>query len=120
MPKRLGIPTLSLAMLLPLGGAGCTRTYDGTIVPTYSLVMAPESGAAWMTLDKADPLPRNRLYRFPPAPPPPEPVAAASPAPRRIVSPRISPLLPKIAADAPRPVTCRNESRDGRIRLVCD
>ena len=116
--------TLAMLLVAPsiLATTACTRTYDGSIVPTYAL--AASSPAADMSLGivRADPLPPDRLYRFPAPPsPPPEAMAPASePAPRRKADLNLGGFVPRFETERPRPVTCRNESRDGRIRFVCD
>jgi len=125
--------SLILAMLLGassmLGVTGCTRTYDGSIVPTYSLVSTTSTrdmSFSSLGLVRNDPLPPERLYRFPPAPPPPPETivvadaSAAPSAPRRSAGLNLGGFVPRIETEPPRPVTCRNESRDGRIRFVCD
>jgi hypothetical protein len=116
--------TLTMLLVAPsmLATTACTRTYDGSIVPTYALAASSSTADMSVGLVRADPLPPDRLYRFPPPPsPPPEAIAAASePAPRRKAGLNLGGFVPRIETEPPRPVTCRNESRDGRIRFVCD
>lgn len=111
----LGAPLL-------LAPAACTRTYDGSIVPTYALAASPSAADMTVGIVRADPLPPDRLYQFPSppsAPPEASPVASA-PAPRRTAGLDVGGFVPRFETERPRPVTCRNESRDGRIRFVCD
>ena len=111
----LGTPPL-------LATTACTRTYDGSIVPAYSLAASPEATDLTLNIVRTDPLPPGRLYEFPPSPPsPPEAAPAASaPGPRRTAGLDVGGFVPRFEMESPRPVTCRNESRDGRIRFVCD
>ncbi len=111
----LGSPTL-------LASGGCTRTYDGSLVPTYALSSNLSATDVSLGFVRADPLPPERLYRFPPAPPPPpgdiETVADRTQS--RSAGLAVGGFVPRIETEPPRPVTCRNESADGRIRFVCD
>ena len=111
----LGAPSL-------LATTACTRTYDGSIVPAYSLAASPTTRDMTVNIVRTDPLRPDRLYEFPPTPSPPydaEP-AVASPAPRRNAGLDVGGFVPRFEMESPRPVTCRNESGDGRVRFVCD
>jgi hypothetical protein len=116
----LGLLVLGSPLLVASGG--CTRTYDGSLVPAYALSSSHSATNVSLGLVPADPLPPDRLYRFPPPPPPvPGEISdVADPAPSRTAGLAIGGFIPRIETEAPRPVTCRNESADGRIRFVCD
>jgi hypothetical protein len=106
-----------LCAALALPAAACTRTYDGTLVPAYELVPAAGRSHGWYQMKPADPLPPDRLYKFPPPPPPPPQAdgRVERPPPRR----GHSRLIPKLEERAPKPVTCTNQTVEGRVRVVC-
>ena len=111
----LGAPSL-------LATTACTRTYDGSVVPAYALAASPSMTDVTVGLVRTDTLPPDRLYQFPPAPSPPveEAPEAAAPPPRRSAGLNVGGFVPRFETEPPRPVTCRNESGDGRVRFVCD
>jgi hypothetical protein len=112
-------PRITLSFAAFLAVSGCARMYDGSIVPEYTSEMVPGGMVPRIEYRKTDVLPPSRLLEFPPAPPPPEsekpaPVVRAAPPRKR------GGLIPKIPAELPRNVHCRNEAAaDGRIRVVC-
>lgn len=106
-------------MLLTLGAGGCTRTYDGSIVPAYEMVPAAGQPVGWFDMKPADTLPPSRLYKFPPAPPPPPEEKATTRSDRPPPRIRAGRLIPKLDGQIPRAVTCRDETIEGRVRVVC-
>ncbi|PSJ64340.1 hypothetical protein C7I84_05130 [Mesorhizobium ephedrae] len=101
-----------------LAASGCARMYDGTIVPAYTAQMVSD-GMPRLETRRTDLEAPSRLVEFPPTP---QPVASDDGPPPRVSAPRRQPgrLLPRMKADTPRSVQCRNEAAaDGRIRVVC-
>lgn len=100
-----------------LAASGCARTYDGSIVPSYTTKMVM-NGVPHFEIQKTDLLPPSRLVDYPEPPRP----AVAETRPPRVEAPRPEPgrILPQIGDDLPRNVTCRNEDAPGgRVRVVC-
>jgi hypothetical protein len=118
-PKLACVIALGLACLT---AAGCVRTYDGTIVPEYTPVLAMEGGLPRVEYRKSDTLPASRFVEFPSAPPAPQAEAASSRRTRALPRPvdsgrRLLPL--QVASEAP--VTCRTtQGDDGRVRVDCN
>lgn len=62
---QVGCVLLGLsAALLP----GCTRTYDGTVVPTYQFAFTRQTVIPMVTLERTPTDPPARRMSFPPAP----------------------------------------------------
>ncbi|MBS3647356.1 hypothetical protein KEU06_01795 [Pseudaminobacter sp. 19-2017] len=118
-PKLACVIVLALPCLT---AAGCVRTYDGTIVPEYTPMLAVERGVPRVEYRKSDTLPASRFVEFPSAPPPPQAEAAPSRPTRTVPRPADSGrrLLPlQVASETP--VTCRTTQGDnGRVRVACN
>ncbi|MDQ6433167.1 hypothetical protein RB623_03775 [Mesorhizobium sp. LHD-90] len=120
--RRLPIAAIGMAasMAACMAASGCARNYDGTIVPSYTAKMVSDGGLGRMEYRKTDLLPPSRLHDFPSAPPPP---ASEEPRPEFVrAPPRRGPgrLIPKVPAELPRNIQCRNEQGEGgRVRVVC-
>jgi hypothetical protein len=115
------IPSRLIVLALPcLAVAGCVRTYDGTIVPEYTPVLAVAGGVPHIEYRKSDVLAANRFAEFPDPPPPPP--AEDSPSPHIRATPRVESrgrLLP-LQVEPEKPVTCRTTPGDGgRVRVAC-
>jgi len=118
---------LMLAAGAVIGGSGCTRTYDGSIVPAYETRL--DSGGFWPRLEfqEVDVEPPNRFYKFPPRPAAPVVVSNSAqtdqrPAPRRIQR-QPAQTVPQQRPETPGIVPalfCENKtSPSGRVRVVC-
>lgn len=125
--------TLFLAFAAVLAAAsGCSRTYDGSIVPTYELATEKVAGIPFLTL-KETPLdpPDMRGLNVPP----PEGVSSESfdtsnppdggsvvPAPRRSSPPRRAARRPVAAQQAEaKALQCRDEAPGAQpVRIVCE
>lgn len=117
----------TLVMLLGLVAfAGCSRTTDGTIVPSYQMTVDEYAGIPYLALRRTplegpDPLmPEmpDQAAGFPPAPLPPRPTAEAlaEARPPRQAKPRRS--APQPASEL---LACRGAEPDGRaVRIVCE
>jgi hypothetical protein len=103
--------------------AGCTRTYDGSIVPAFSPVMINDGGMSRIALEETDTRPRNRYIYFPPAParpPQAETVAASAPVRRGVRRVARRPADQGRPANAA-PLRCSNQTgQGGRVRVVCE
>jgi hypothetical protein len=112
-----------LSMPLMLAAAGCTRTYDGSIVPMYTTVVSSDRGLRVNpTAIPTDTLPPNRLVRFPPPPASMETAESSTPSPQRPRRAR-SKAVARLATDPlpPRRYSCRDvTSESGRVRVVCE
>jgi hypothetical protein len=115
---RAAVPfALSLSMCLV--ASGCARTYDGSIVPSYTTKMIT-NGVPHFEIKKTDLLPPRRLAEYPQSPV--TPVAESQPARVYTPPPAREParILPQIGDDVPRNVTCHNGvAPGGRVRVVC-
>ena len=118
MRRLLPLPiAASLCVVLAgFGLQGCTRTYDGTVVPAYQVGMVRAGLIPRPTLRKTPTERPDTGKIFPIAPLPPGP---ATPAPRKrraaIVAAAQKPGAPKPA------VRCQQPSdSSGRVRMVCD
>ena len=121
--------TLLLAAAL-LAAGGCSRTYDGTVVPTYQMTVAHYVGVPVVTMQRT-PLeqPSAALEAqaaaavFPPPPPAPAQATVASevnvPPRRRTIARRAASSV--VAAKPDTPLVCqKRESEDRPVSVVCE
>ena len=125
MTSRLKLVPFQLLALTAVAAAGtaCTRTYDGTIVPTYQTKivrtgLVPRAVIRRTQVEAPSASSAAQLYpSMPPKPAAEEPVTVAST--------RRAPRRPAVAKPAQQPeeettVTCRDETgSSGRVRVVC-
>lgn len=118
-PLRVAGAGLLALAVLPLGA--CTRTYDGTIVPTYQTQFVREGVVPRMVVRRTPVDPATPLGNYPPMPRAPEAHAVTvDPSPRRAARPRGAPVVTQTRASAA-PLTCRQVvSPGGRVRVVCE
>ena len=112
-PSSLSMTTVGMAVLI--GATGCTRTSDGSFVPTmFSRFADPEPVPQYQAQV-------NEPRSYPPASARPV-VSQAAPRLARVTGPSMSIVKnpPFKRADPSQPLSCRNEaSSSGRIRVVC-
>lgn len=120
-PKRTAVRISALLFALcsiAAGSSACTRTYDGSMVPTYVAESEPGSLVPKIKFLRTQVEPPNRLLKFPPVPAPPEGTQQEG---EPAYKPRRSGR--KFLAQAkslPRKVHCVNGTTDeARIRLLC-
>lgn len=113
-----------VVLALP-AASGCTRTYDGSIMPAYQPMLVTSGGMTRMEIQPTDPEPPNRFYKFP-APP-----AAAPPPPVVTVETERRPIPRRARARSARPAAAPQDSQpaglqcrparavDGRFKMEC-
>lgn len=105
----------AVAAAIPL--SGCTRTYDGSVVPLYQtrLVRAGLMPHVAIVRSRTEPHPGIEVYSFP-SPPPASPRAA--PDRRRVRKAMVRRFHPE-PTPAPSLVCRQDQSPSGRVRVVC-
>lgn len=104
-----------LVLIAAISCSGCTRTYDGTVVPTYQVKLV-RTGIPHISLQPALRGPTYQPASFPPAPRPPASMVPVR-SPRQITRGPAGPLpssIPNRAFD------CKPKSAAGRVSVVCD
>lgn len=129
-------PTLVLLAAGLAALAGCSRTDDGTVVPTYRMTLDRYAGIPVLTMrrtplgEPGEPSAAMETQAvpsaFPPAPPPPvstpPPASAAplaKPRPHRTAARRTAP--PAEQSTPPRPLVCQNRNSGERaVSILCE
>lgn len=95
----------------------CTRTYDGSIIPTYSAQINTARLVPVIAMKPNETRPRNGLVKFPPAPElPPQSLEKKAPIKKRRKPGHLTGSVDRL----PRAVQCLKDTKtDVRIRLLC-
>ncbi len=109
----------SVLLLVLLGAGGCTRTNDGSLVPTYRLGVTESAMLPMPVIERSPELEPNEAAVFPP---PPEPAIVDAPVSYRGSAPRRT----KARATSSRSpqeshlYDCRTDAPpEGRVRMEC-